>query len=71
MDQFLRNLAPLMSIISLSLFLLLPPSLFQAEFPSGTQRLAVSTNFAWASKTQTGRHFATLLLWETWRAPVA
>ena len=38
-NWFLRNLAP----PCLSLFLPLPPSLFQAEFPSGVWRLTMST----------------------------
>ena len=56
MDQFLRpassnwflgNLAPLVLNLSLSLFLSLPPSSFQAEFPSGVWRLAMSTYLPW------------------------
>ena len=56
MDQFLRpassnwflgNLAPSVSTSSLSLFLPLPPSPFQAEFPSGAWRLAMSTYMLW------------------------
>ena len=55
MDQFLRPASrtgfleiwlPLCRL-SLSLFLPLPPSPFQAEFPSGAWRLTTSTNFPW------------------------
>ena len=35
------------SLVSLSLFLPLPPSPFQAEFPSGAGRLATSTYLPW------------------------
>ena len=45
-NWFLRNLAP-PHVNSLSLFLPLPPSPFQAEFPSGAWRLTTSTNFPW------------------------
>ena len=68
---FCTSLAPPMLILSLSLFPPLPPSPFQAEFPSGIQRLATPTNIAWASKTHTGRCFASPFLQETGRAPVA
>ena len=44
---------------------------FQAEFPSGVRRLTKPTNFAWASKTWTGRHFVSPLLRETGKTPVA
>ena len=36
--------------IFLSLFLPLPPSLFQAEFPSGVWRLTMSTYLPWLLK---------------------
>ena len=44
---------------------------FQAEFPSGVQRLAKPTNFAWASKIWMGGHFVFPLLRETRKTPVA
>ena len=44
-NWFLGNLAPPMS--TLSLFLPLPPFPFQAEFPSGEQRLTTSTYLPW------------------------
>ena len=44
-NWFLGNLAPPVS--NLSLFLPLPPSSFQAEFPSGVWRLAMSTYLPW------------------------
>ena len=55
MDQFLRPASqtgfletwPPLCRISLSLFLPLPPSPFQAEFPSGVWRLAMSTYLPW------------------------
>ena len=55
MDQFLRPASqtgfletwPPLCRISLSLFLPLPPSPFQAEFPSGAWRLTKSTYLPW------------------------
>ena len=47
MDQSLERLVSPMSNLFLSLFLLLPPSPFQAEFPSGAQRLTKSTYLHW------------------------
>ena len=55
MDQFLRpaSQAGFLEIglppcrLSLSLFLPLPPSPFQAEFPSGAWRLSESTYLPW------------------------
>ena len=51
---FLHKLG-LPRVNSLSLFLPLPPSLFQAEFPSGVWRLTVSTYLPWLLRpTQEG-----------------
>ena len=46
-NWFLGNLTPPMASLSLSLFLCLPLSPFQAEFPSGAWRLSESTYLPW------------------------
>ena len=47
MGQSLERLVSPMSNLFLSLFLPLPPSPFQPEFPSGAGRLTTSTYLSW------------------------